>query len=170
MKIERVDHPDRSLLLKYCKSKLAYILVLLNKKEIINKHQHMLSVNSSFKEIFNNIQPMIAFRKKTSLKQLVEKKKKKKATKDFSHLHEPYEPQQQVNLHHFTPFNHSDANNFSKQQHLQARKQERSIFHQVTCHRNYDIYLLECVMCNIQYAGRSERSFNIRLKNHRKDM
>ena len=75
-KIERVDHPDRSLLLKHCKSKLAYILVLLNKKEIRNKHQHMLSVNSSFKEIFNNIQPMIAFRKKTSLKQLVEKKKK----------------------------------------------------------------------------------------------
>ena len=76
MKIERVDHPDRSLLLKHCKSKLAYILVLLNKKEIRNKHQHMLSVSSSFKEIFNNIQPMIAFRKKTSLKQLVEKKKK----------------------------------------------------------------------------------------------
>ena len=85
----------------------------------------MLSVSSSFKEIFNNIQPMIAFRKKTSLKQLVEKKKK--ATKDFSHLHEPYEPQQQVNLHHFTPFNHSAANNFSKQQHLQARKRERSL-------------------------------------------
>ena len=86
----------------------------------------MLSVNSSFKEIFNNIQPMIAFPKKTSLKQLVEKKQQK-ATKDFSHLHEPYKPQQQVNLHHFTPFNHSAANNFSKQQHLQARKRERSL-------------------------------------------
>ena len=82
-KIERVDHPDRSLLLKHCKSKLAYILVLLNKKEIINRHQHMLSVNSSFKEIFNNIQPMIAFRKKTSLKQLVEKKQNKKQPRIF---------------------------------------------------------------------------------------
>ena len=45
-----------------------------------------------------------------------------------------------------------------------------TIFHQVTCHSNYVIYLLECIMCKIQYVGKSETSFNIRLNNHRKDI
>ena len=45
-----------------------------------------------------------------------------------------------------------------------------TIFYQVICHGNYIIYLLECVMCKIQYLGRSETSFNIRLDNHKKDI
>ena len=31
-------------------------------------------------------------------------------------------------------------------------------------------FLLECYICNIQYVGKSETPFNIRLKNHRKDV
>ena len=44
------------------------------------------------------------------------------------------------------------------------------IFQQLFCHSNYVIYLLECVMCKIQYVENSQTSFNIRLNNHRKDM
>ena len=77
--IERVDHLDRSLLLKNCKPKrkdsipfsVTYNSVLPNIKEIINKHWHILNIDSSFKEIFNSSQLMIAFRKNTSLKQLI---------------------------------------------------------------------------------------------------
>ena len=32
------------------------------------------------------------------------------------------------------------------------------------------IYLMECRICRIQYIGKSETEFNIRLKNHRKDV
>ena len=35
---------------------------------------------------------------------------------------------------------------------------------------NYVIYLLECIMCKIQYVEKSETSFNIKLNNHRKDI
>ena len=28
----------------------------------------------------------------------------------------------------------------------------------------------ECILCNLQYVGKSETSFNIRLNNHRKDV
>ena len=45
-----------------------------------------------------------------------------------------------------------------------------TIFHQITCHSNYVIYLLECIMCKIQYVEKPEISFNIRLNNHRKDI
>ena len=74
-RIERVDHLDRSLLLKNCKPKrkdsipfsVTYNSVLPNIKEIINKHWHILNIDSSFKEIFNSLQLMIAFRKNTSV-------------------------------------------------------------------------------------------------------
>ena len=70
---------DRSLLPKNCKPKrkdsipfsVTYNSVLPNIKEIINKHWHILNIDSSFKEIFNSSQLMIAFRKNTSLKQLI---------------------------------------------------------------------------------------------------
>ena len=45
--------------------------MLPNIKEIINKHWHILSIDSTFKEIFNNLQPMIDFRKNASLKQQI---------------------------------------------------------------------------------------------------
>ena len=77
--IERVDHLDRSFLLRNYKLKrkdsiqfsLRYNSVLPNIKKIINKHWHILNIDSSFKEIFNSSQLMIAFRKNISLKQLI---------------------------------------------------------------------------------------------------
>ena len=44
------------------------------------------------------------------------------------------------------------------------------IYHRVNCKSNFVIYLLECYICNIQYIGKSETPFNIRLNNHRKDV
>ena len=32
------------------------------------------------------------------------------------------------------------------------------------------MYLLECLKCQLQYAGKSETKFNIRINNHRKDI
>ena len=31
------------------------------------------------------------------------------------------------------------------------------------------IYLMKCILCKIQYVGKAETPFNIRLNNHRKD-
>ena len=131
----------------------------------------MLSVNSSFKEIFNNIQPMIAFRKKTSLKQLVEKKQNKKQPRIFhtytNHTNHNSRPIYTI-LHHSITL----LPTISQNSNIYKLVNERDLYNLSSSHlpRNYVIYLLECVMCNIQYAGRSERLFNIRLNNHRKDM
>ena len=32
------------------------------------------------------------------------------------------------------------------------------------------IYMMECIICNLQYVGKNETPFNIRLNNHRKDV
>ena len=33
----------------------------------------------------------------------------------------------------------------------------------------YVIYLMECILCKMQYVGKAETAFNLRLNNHRKD-
>ena len=44
------------------------------------------------------------------------------------------------------------------------------IYHNLSCKSKYVIYLLECTKCKIQYVGKAETEFNIRLNNHRKDV
>ena len=46
-------------------------------------------------------------------------------------------------------------------------KQVFKILHNTTCRSNNVIYLMECCKCNMQYVGKCETSFNIRLNNHR---
>ena len=43
------------------------------------------------------------------------------------------------------------------------------IFNQLNCKDSHLIYLLQCQIFQLQYVGKSETSFNIRLNNHRKD-
>ena len=44
------------------------------------------------------------------------------------------------------------------------------IFHNTNCKTEYAIYLIECRICNLQYVGKNETPFNIRKRNHRKDV
>ena len=55
-------------------------------KEIINKHSYILSIISSFKEIFNTLSPIIGFRKKNKLKITYRNKNNKKQPK-ISHTY-----------------------------------------------------------------------------------
>ena len=44
------------------------------------------------------------------------------------------------------------------------------IYLNLSCKSKYVIYLLECTKYKIQYVGKAETEFNIRLNNHRKDV
>ena len=41
------------------------------------------------------------------------------------------------------------------------------IFHTVNCHSTFVIYIIECRICRLQYVGKSETAFNLRLNNYR---
>ena len=45
-----------------------------------------------------------------------------------------------------------------------------TIFHKLNCKSKFIIYLMECALCKIQYVGKAETAFNIRLNNHGKDV
>ena len=44
------------------------------------------------------------------------------------------------------------------------------IFHNTNCKTEYVIYLLECIICNLQYVRKNKTPFNSRFKNYRKDV
>ena len=147
---------------------VTYNSVLPNIKGIINKHWHILNIDSSFKEIFNISQLMIAFRKNTSLKQLI-------GTNTIRNNQKFLRPTQTTSAGQSTPCYTSRS--LCCQQVLKTTtftsiqtRETFTIFHQVTSHSNYVIYLLECIMCKIQYVGKSETSFDIRLNNYRRDI
>ena len=162
--IKRVDYLDRSLLLKHCSlcqkdlipNLLKYNSLLSHIKEIMNRHWHR-----NIKEIFNNIQPMIALHKNTSLKQVIGTNTMR--TKNSSHPHKQYT--QCYTSQSLCCQEILKATTFTSTQ----TRDTFTVFHQGTCQSNYVIYFLECVICKIQYVRESETSFNIRLNNHRKD-
>lgn len=45
-----------------------------------------------------------------------------------------------------------------------------NIFHKVNCKSKWVIYLMECIICRIQYVGKSEWPMNIRINKHRYDV
>ena len=142
--------------------------MLPNIKEIKNKHWRILNIESSFNEIFNSSQLMMAFRKNKSLKQLTGKN-------TIKNNHKFLTTTQTTTAGQCTQCYTSRS--FCCQQGLKTTtftstqtRETFTIFHQVTYHSNYAIYLLECIMSKIQYVGKSEISFNIRLNNDRKDI
>ena len=57
------------------------------------------------------------------------------------------------------------TNTFTSQQ----TKRTFKISFNLTCKSEYVIYLLECILCKMQYVAKAETEFNLRLSNHRKD-
>ena len=51
----------------------------------------------------------------------------------------------------------------------QQTKRTFNIFFNLNCKSEYVIYLMECILCKMQYVGKAETAFNLRLNNHRKD-
>ena len=53
--------------------------------------------------------------------------------------------------------------------HFVANKMDGYLQFSTSCKSDFVIHLLECKKCHIQYVGKAETEFNLRLNNHRKD-
>ena len=104
-------------------SMVTHNVMLPNIKEILNKHWHILSINSSFTKTLNNIQPMLAFCKNACLKQLI-------GTNTIRNNQKLTAPTQTATTGQCIPCytrRSLYANKFSKQQDLEASKLERPL-------------------------------------------
>ena len=52
----------------------------------------------------------------------------------------------------------------------QPTNKTQKIFHDTNCKNEYAIYLMKYTIYNLQYVGKNETPFNIRLNNHQKDV
>ena len=55
--------------------------------------------------------------------------------------------------------------------HLHEPTDKTTIYHffNINCESEYVIYLMECILCKMQYVGKAERAIQLRINNHRKD-
>ena len=139
--------------------------MLPNLKGILAKSWHILQANQSCKKTFSML-PIITFRKGTSLKQVI----------GTNVIHNNEKLIKTKNNHHTrkcVPCNSAWC--LCCQQLISSTTFESNQTNKtVNCKSSFVIYLLECYICNIQYIGKSETPFNIRLRkpqnNHRKDV
>ena len=126
-----------------------------------------MNVNPEIKKVFEN-KPLLPSCKNKKLRQLIgwntiEKNKKLLTTNKFT------------NGKCSPCFSNSRTlccKQVIKTEHFKSNQTNRTfrIFQKTTCKSNFIIYLLECELCKIQYVGKAETAFNIRLNNHRKDV
>ena len=172
--IEKARVQERTLLLSKTPEEVKQSIPIsitynrtLPTKSIVYKHWHVLQVNPELKERFQS-SPIIAFRKNKNLEQIIGSntiEHNKKLIRSNNKVNGKSSPclsntrtlccKQVVST---TSFKGNQTNRILK------------IFHNINCKSTFLIYLLECNICNIQYVGKSETTFSIRLNNHRKDV
>ena len=130
------------------------------------KHWHLLHINPNLAEIFQN-PPILAFRRNKILRDIIGTKLfengevKRKYTKKIQGKCTPQLANSRTlsckQIAHTKTFRISKTNRIFH------------VYHNLNCKSRYVIYLLECMKCKIQYVGKEETEFNIRLNNHQKD-
>ena len=146
---------------------LTYNRFLPNLTAVARKNWHILQTNKSLRESFQE-QPITAFKRNKNLKEIIggtriENGKVKKFRIPFR-------------TGKCTPCLSGartlccnqvlTTNTFMSQQ----TKRTFNIFFNLNCKSEYVIYLMECILCKMQYVGKPETAFNLRLNNHRKDI
>ena len=125
---------------------------------------HLLHINPNLVEIFQS-PPILAFCRNKSLRDIIgtklieNGKVKRKITKKIQGKCTSCLANNRtlccIQVVHTTKFRRNQTNRIFQ------------IYHNLNCKSKYVIYLLECTKCKIQYVGKAETEFNIRLNNHR---
>ena len=125
------------------------------------KHWHLLHINPNLAEIFQN-SPIFAFRRNKNLRDIIgtklieNGKVKRKFTNKIQGKCTPCLENNRAlyckQVVHTITFRSNQTNRIFQ------------IYHNLNCKSKYVIYLLECTKCKIQYVGKAETEFNIRLQ------
>ena len=116
-----------------------------------NKHWYILKTNRDFEQVFTEL-PIIAFRPNRNLQHIIGKETTIKNKKQL---------RQSINQNGYSKPWNSKLNNPCCTQ-----VQSKNTFRSTATHKTfkiynskYQIYLMECVLCNKQYSGKSETAF-----------
>ena len=138
-------------------------------RKIIDEHWHLLQINPMLKTAFQG-KPIKAYNRNRNLKEIIGSNKilnnnvirKKKAEKKHLFCIPCYTRRDNLCCQQVEKTNVFKSYKTGKTKNIK-------IFHQLTCKSQAIIYLLQCRICFIQYVGKIETTFDLRLNNHRKD-
>ena len=142
---------------------LKYYRRLPKIKEIVMKYWHLLHINPSLAGIFQN-PPILAFRRNKNLRHIIGTKliENDKAKRKFTNKMQDKCRPCLINNRSLCYKQVADTTTFRSNQ----TNRIFQIYHNLNCKSQYVIYLLECTKSKIQYVGKAETEFNIRLNNH----
>ena len=135
--------------------------------KIINKHWNVLQINPGLEQIFQN-NLFVAYKRNKNLQEIIggHTIKNGKVFKAHSKSREGKCEPCNTSKPSLCCKQVIDTSTFQSYQ----TQQLYTIFHKLNCKSKFIIYLMECALCKIQYVGKAETAFNIRLNNHRKDV
>ena len=140
---------------------------LPNLKQVIDKHWNISNIDRNIATAFKHTQPVVAYRRNKNLKDLIGQTtlKNNQVVKNCSKQKIGKCQPCLTNINNLCCKQVVDTKNFTSHQ----TKQQFDILHNLNCRSTFIIYLLQCTLCKLQYVGKSETPFNVRLNNHRKD-
>jgi len=129
--------------------------------EIANRNWHFLQSKERLAHIFQE-PPLIACRRPKSLRDtLVSSKLRNTTTGGNDNIAGGCGPCNKPRCSWCSRINKTST--FTGTQNCQVYH----IFHTMDCQSAWVIYVIECKICKLQYVGKSETGFNLRLNNHR---
>ena len=146
---------------------MIYNWFLQNITKTITKNWNILRVNKNLKKIFKN-EPITAFKQNKNIQEIIGTHwiDNGRIKKDLKTLKEGNCTLWRSKAGNVCCKQVKTTTTFKSQQTNKTWK----IFHNTICKTEYAIYLLECIICNLQYVRKNETPFNIRLKNYREDV
>ena len=145
---------------------LTYSRFLPNLTAVGRKNWNILQTNKNLRELFQE-QPITAFKRNKNLKEIIGSTRIENGkNKKFNIPSRTGKCTPCLSGTRTLCCNQVlTTNTFMSQQ----TKRTFNIFFNLNCKSEYVIYLMECILCKIQYVGKAETAFNLRLNNHRKD-
>ena len=133
-------------------------------KTAIDKTWNLLKINKDIASAFE-AKPIVAYRRNQNLRDLIGQ---------TTIQNNSVVRKKKLNNGRCKPCHTKTGNSCCKQVNntsFKSNQTQRSfnILHNTSCRSNFCIYLMECKKCKIQYIGKSETTFNLRLNNHRSD-
>ena len=136
-------------------------------KEAVRKHWNILQINNEFKNVFPE-PPIMCFRRKKNMKDFIWTKTvvNNKTHKAILSNRKGYSIPCHSKSENLCCKQVKYTNTFSST----VTKRTFNIYNKLNYKSSCLIYLMEYTLCKGQYTGKSETTFNIRLKNRRKDV
>ena len=127
----------------------------------------ILKTNRDFEQVFTEF-PIIAFRRNRNFLDILGKKTIVSNRKQlFENINQNgYSKTCNSKLSNLCCTQVQSTNIFRRT----VRHKTSKIYNKLNCKSKYRINLMEFVLCNKQYTGSSETTFNLKLNNHQKDV